>query len=96
FTVGYNTGMNEETIETNLFAYPNPTDGMVTIDFQSSDEQVEILVFDFTGKIISDQQFNTDHTMKSVNVDLSSNAAGLYFVQMRSAEGVRTVRVMKQ
>jgi hypothetical protein len=34
--------------------------------------------------------------MRSVNIDLSGNAAGLYFVQMRTTEGIRTVRVMKQ
>ncbi len=96
FTVGYSIGIEETQIETSLFAYPNPTDGLVTIEFQSADEQVEILVFDFTGKIISDQQFNTEHTMRSVNIDLSGNATGLYFVQMRTSEGVRTVRVMKQ
>lgn len=96
FTVGYSIGIEEEKIETGLFAYPNPTEGIVTIDFQSADEQVQILVFDYTGKIISDQQYNTEHTMRSVNVDLSQNAAGLYFVQMRSSEGVRTVRVIRQ
>jgi hypothetical protein len=96
FTVGYSIGIEEEKIETDLFAYPNPTNGMVTIDFQSSDDQVEIMVFDYTGQLISDQQIQTEHTMKSVNVDLSSNAAGLYFVQMRSSDGVRTVRVIKQ
>jgi hypothetical protein len=96
FTVGYSIGIEEEKIETDLFVYPNPTNGMVTIDFQSSDEKVEIMVFDYTGQLISDQQVQTEHTMKSVSVDLSSNAAGLYFVQMRSSEGVRTVRVIKQ
>lgn len=96
FTVGYSIGMEEEKIETGLFAYPNPTEGLLTIDFQSADEKVQLLVFDYTGKIISDQQLNTEHTMRSINIDLSGNAAGLYFVQMRSSEGVRTVRVVKQ
>ncbi|MDQ3109553.1 MAG: T9SS type A sorting domain-containing protein [Bacteroidota bacterium] len=96
FTVGYSIGIEESKIESALFAYPNPTEGIVTIDFQSEDESVEILVLDYTGRIISDQQIQTERTMKSVNIDLSGNAAGIYFVQMRSSEGVRTVRVIKQ
>ncbi|HET6992317.1 MAG TPA: T9SS type A sorting domain-containing protein, partial [Bacteroidia bacterium] len=96
FTVGYSIGISEPQIETALQVYPNPTEGNVTVDFQSPDEQVELLVFDFTGKLISDQQINTEHTMRSVNVDLSGNAAGIYFVQMRSSEGVRTAKVIKE
>jgi hypothetical protein len=96
FTVGYSIGMEEEMIEAGLFAYPNPTDGNLTIDFQSPDAQVEIVVFDYTGKIISDEKINTEHTMKTLNVDLSQNAPGLYLVQMRTSEGVKTVRVVKQ
>jgi hypothetical protein len=96
FTVGYSIGMPEEIIHPELMVYPNPTDGIITVDFQSPDEQVEILVFDFTGKIVSDQKILTEHTMKSTNIDLSGNAAGIYFVQMRSSEGVRTAKVIRQ
>ncbi len=95
FTVGYNIGMEETPAQTELTVYPNPTDGSITIDVQSADEQVEVIVFDYTGRVVSTQKVNTENTSRTLQVDLSGEAAGLYFVQLRSSEGVRTVRVVK-
>jgi hypothetical protein len=96
FTVGYTIGVPEIPLSTEFDVYPNPTTGNITVDVQSADEQVEVVVFDFTGKIVSDEKVNTEHTMQSLNIDLSGYAPGLYFVQMRSSEGIRYARVIKE
>jgi len=66
FTVGYTIGVPEAPLQTEFNVYPNPTTGNITVDLQSSDAQVEVVVFDFTGRIVSDEKVNTDHTMQSL------------------------------
>jgi hypothetical protein len=94
FTVGYNIGMEEQAAETFVEVYPNPNNGKFTIDYQSADNEVKIVVFDATGKTISDGKYATNGTMNSLTIDLSGQSAGLYFVQLRSSEGVVTKRVI--
>jgi hypothetical protein len=94
FTVGYNVGQEEVTEAAVLEAYPNPTTGKLTIDFQASEPQAQILVFDATGRIISDQTVAA--VAGNLSVDISGNSPGLYFVQLRSAEGVITKRIVLQ
>ncbi len=96
FTVGYTIDVPETPLQTEFTVYPNPTSSNITVDLQSSDPQVEVVVFDYTGNIISDKKVNTEGTMQSLNIDLSAYASGLYFVQMRSSEGVKTARVIKE
>jgi hypothetical protein len=95
FTVGYNIGEEEQIEVPVLEVYPNPTSGQVTIDFQSADPEVEIVVYDFTGRIVSQQTVVTQ-AANNLTIDLSGNAPGLYMIQMRTSTGVVTKKVVLQ
>jgi hypothetical protein len=77
--------------------YPNPTKGILLIEITSkSIEQIQsppsgIVLFDVSGKKLWET-----NSLKSMNtIDLSTFPNGIYMVQLRLAEKVKTYKVIK-
>ena len=66
---------NEET-EESMTIYPNPTNGMFSMDFLNVEEK-NIYIYDSMGKLIYNKLNVTAH---NISVDLSSQPKGIYFV----------------
>lgn len=96
FTVGYNIGMEETASPEMMEVYPNPTSGQFTVDFETAAPEAELVVLDYTGRIVRNEKIATGGTLNSVNIDLSGNAPGLYIVQLRTQEGVMMKRIVLQ
>ncbi len=80
FTAAACTPLNiEEQDEIITKIYPNPTDGICTIELP--DTQTKILITDMSGRVI----FRTEQQHKKLIVDLSSVPAGVYLLQLNSA-----------
>jgi Peptide-N-glycosidase F, C terminal/Secretion system C-terminal sorting domain/Peptide-N-glycosidase F, N terminal len=94
FTVGYNIGMSEPVVDNFLEVYPNPGTGVFNIDYQSESDETEIVILDATGRVIRTEKLQGSNG--TIRVDLSGNPSGLYFVQMRTQNGVVTKRVVLQ
>lgn len=73
-----------------LSAYPNPTNGWVTITF-SSEEELSAQVIDAAGQVIA-----TSKVVSGGKIDLSSVAPGVYTVKLGSETSQRTIRIIKQ
>jgi lysyl endopeptidase len=72
--------------------YPNPTNGMLTIDFTHVNADViSVELRDVTGRVIS-KAFNING---KVMLDLSNEATGIYFVKINTAEGTLTRKVIR-
>ncbi|MCQ2284833.1 MAG: fibronectin type III domain-containing protein, partial [Bacteroidales bacterium] len=85
-----NVGVNEYDIDGNISIFPNPTTGMVQVS--SSKFQVSSVdVYDVYGKLLK-----TDAMIGNNTVDLSSYAAGVYFLRVSTENGVVTKRVVKK
>lgn len=80
----------DEVGDTDRFdAYPNPSSGLFAIDL-SDQGPVDITVLDATGRIV-----RTEHVTAQLHVlDLRKEAQGIYAVELRSAEGRSTGRVV--
>jgi hypothetical protein len=65
--------------EENLCTYPNPTDGIIILDFLSSVSNSELIVQDLTGKILFTEAVNIGFSGKR-SIDLSSFSNGIYFL----------------
>ncbi|SHJ40722.1 Por secretion system C-terminal sorting domain-containing protein [Tangfeifania diversioriginum] len=64
--------------EVNL--YPNPTQGMVNVDIESSTARdIELTVLDITGKQVLHRQFNA---AERITFDMSGNVSGMYLVKL--------------
>ncbi len=81
--------------EFNLFAYPNPTDGYITIKVESDiNFPVEITFYDMTGKIhfsFNDIKRNDNYLRK---IDLSSLPGGTYFITVEMEGKIYTSKVV--
>ena len=84
-------GINENGI-VNLTLYPNPTTGMVNVQFTMNNEQSgagEIQVLDVYGRLL--QTVETCHGA-SLQIDLSHYATGIYLVRWVNGGKVMAVR----
>jgi hypothetical protein len=72
--------------------YPNPSSGRFSITFSNQLHNATIFLTDVYGKVIL--QFKASGY--KVNLDLSSVAAGVYFVKINDSGDILTKKVVKQ
>lgn len=85
------TGINKldtKTVSINL--YPNPNNGLFTIETNTIDEKA-ISVFDMSGRIIF-SEISKDTT---ISMNLSEIAKGLYYVSVKTNSGSSVIKVVK-
>jgi len=80
-----------EEISAFYSVYPNPTNGMLTIAQQEGASIQLIDVVDITGKRVA--SFNPNSSITTI--DLSAFAQGLYTLNIRSNNEVKSVRIQK-
>lgn len=90
--VVYNSVGLEDYSDVAIQLYPNPTSGMVTVAFG-----VEILVqamnvTDLTGRLVRVEQA---FTASSINIDLSKEAHGIYFMNIQIGGKTQTMKITK-
>ena len=75
--------------------YPNPSNGLVNIQYSGKGEDVKLEVVDAIGKVILTKQvqFNDGTTQK---VDLSDVEKGIYYINMTAKEGRSVMKVVKK
>lgn len=78
----------EEQAEMFVKVYPNPTNGLVTINTNLSDIKT-IQIIDLTGKVIIENGVNT-------TFDLSSLSTGKYIVRIETANSVYRTSIVKK
>lgn len=88
---GNNTSL--EVIDENIFSiYPNPTTGLISISSTLSTNEYSISILNSVGqKVMVPVQNNG----ASYQVDLGSFAAGIYFVEVKTANGKSLKKIVK-
>ncbi|MFN3445722.1 MAG: T9SS type A sorting domain-containing protein, partial [Bacteroidia bacterium] len=90
-----NVGLKEATTISNVSVYPNPTSGFATVEATfTSKANTTIMVVDMFGRLISTIEMG-DITTLNNNVNLSSLADGVYFIQIKHGDDLVTQRVVK-
>jgi uncharacterized protein YjiK len=79
----------------NVFSYPNPFNDNFKLSLESSsDERVNVTVFDLSGKLIEQREINS---YEINTLDLGNNyPSGVFNVMVSQGTTVKTVRVVKQ
>ena len=85
---------NEVLTSQNLSVYPNPTKGSIKITGPSVFFDKSVEVFDATGRKYSVRTTGMIQG-RSIEVDLSSLAEGVYFIKVKTLQGIQTVRILK-
>lgn len=82
FTVFSDVNLIEKS-EDNLNIYPNPTNGLLTIDFQGiTSEDLTIKLYDSTGKLLKSTLLKEKNGTYSL--DLAVNKSGIYFLSIQN------------
>jgi hypothetical protein len=82
-------GIKESVPSETMKLYPNPSNGLINIRFNSIDKRT-ITIYDMQGKLM--KTFTTSN-LDSV-IDLSGNDAGIYVIQTTSSSNTMTSRIV--
>lgn len=75
-------GVNDQTLNSNISLYPNPTSDNVTIVNKSSTKLKSATVVDTNGRII--QKLNLNEGQDEIVISLKSLPSGVYFIKLNS------------
>jgi subtilisin-like proprotein convertase family protein len=79
--------------ELNVLLYPNPTKGIVTLDFGQEQHISNCTVTDAVGRIIVSE---TDLQLQQYVVDLSAESAGVYFLNLSVGTQTQVFKIIRQ
>ncbi|MCB0638169.1 MAG: T9SS type A sorting domain-containing protein [Lewinella sp.] len=75
-----------------LPVYPNPTNGRLTVDLSAfQDQEATLEVLDLDGQLILQRPLGVIEN-QTEQLDLSEQAAGMYFIRVRTAEKISEVQ----
>jgi hypothetical protein len=86
---------NATFLEKSFSLYPNPSKGSFTLEFKDLDSNYAVEVYDVTGKVIYENNFNQSSGLVQV-ITLSQAVAGVYFVNIKSDSGIVTKKLILQ
>jgi Secretion system C-terminal sorting domain/IPT/TIG domain len=73
-------GIDEITNEIGISIYPNPSNGLFTIEKSIElDEEVHIVLIDANAKLIVEKTITSDK--QKVSIDITSYSSGIYYIQ---------------
>lgn len=78
--------------ESALSVYPNPTQGITTVDFGTETNVDYLLLTDVSGRVIKDEQHLTT---KTVEIDLSKESRGVYFLTVTTGSKQQTLKITR-
>ena len=90
--------IEENSPVVNLGLFPNPTTGLLTINFElaNNNASTTINLIDLNGKLIKVIPTNyLSNGFNRLNVDISEVPQGIYFVTIQSGSDVITRRIIK-
>jgi hypothetical protein len=88
------TGVGINEIETKgLAIYPNPTSNSFNVNFDNINGAINYSVTSIEGRVIKQQQHVTE---KSIQIDLSNENKGIYFIKVENREFINTYKIVKQ
>ena len=81
----------------NIRIYPTPTSDFIFLHFSTAQllEQVEISILNIVGQTITNKQYGTLIGPQQFSFDLSKQRSGMYWVVLRSEQGVSSWKVVK-
>lgn len=85
-------GENDLATTAPLSIYPNPSTGILNVDFANpADEKVQLGLYNLTGQLVKEWNNITD---TSIQLDLNNHLNGTYLVILRKADGVEVKRLV--
>jgi hypothetical protein len=96
FSVGFTLDVKEEELAHEIAIYPNPTNGVTTIEVSGSvynDASIEL--YDLSGRKLMQEKMNATQFFAESFLDLSAMNAGTYLVRIITNQRVYTKELVK-
>jgi len=93
-TVNAITGINDITRNSRIKIYPNPANNFITYEMESISPVHTIKIINISGsevKIIEKPEFSG----KQIRIDIGNLNKGMYFIQVKSDDGIVSRKFMK-
>ncbi len=76
-----NTSIDEK-LESSIRLYPNPSEELLNIVFQSQKKDFTIEIFDFTGRKVWENNFTSIENQKHIIINVNDFSSGMYYVNV--------------
>jgi hypothetical protein len=86
---------NTSFVENSFSLYPNPNKGSFTIEFKELTGSYSIEVFDVTGQVVYNNNYEQSANLVQT-VNLQNAATGVYFVNIKTEQGLFTKKLLIQ
>ena len=84
------TGINDFTKLNSILIFPNPASDYITVSLPASEKSL-ISIFDLSGKLIHQQQYN----VKDILININSYKTGMYYIRTELKSGILTDKFIK-
>jgi len=101
---GYNPESNRNEVlestaqhsDSELIVYPNPTNGMLTVEFSQAENVTLLTISDMVGKLIQTQKVASNGTgLQQVQLDVSNLRPGSYLLQVMDGKERKHLQFVK-
>lgn len=90
-------GVEESTVTTKFIVYPNPANENITVSLSlDQSENTSINVMDITGKVVKSIYLGDVNGDQNLTISLEDYTAGVYFVELVSADGKQVKKIVKK
>ncbi len=86
------TGIKDKSFNNNFALYPNPAHNNITIESTSLNKDEAALIFNLQGQLLLQQSLLQNKT----TIDISDFTNGMYFVKMKSNNGIVVKKFVKE
>ena len=84
-------GIIENSFENDIKLYPNPTNGLLTIELGGTFEDIEVSVTNDIGQVVISRK----ETGSKFSIDLINQSSGIYFLHLKSNDKMALFKVLK-
>lgn len=96
FTVGYGVGIEDNNGDKKVEIFPNPGAGIYNLEIDGFGGNVEVIVYDAFGKLISKEIKQASDYFLKTKLDLTSMENGIYFVKITDGIKSSISQIVKQ
>lgn len=83
----------DNSIRESINVYPNPTSGLLNVEFGNTSVQ-KVTIYDALGKLIFENTISED--VDNLNINLSEYPAGIYLIRINQEEKIVMKKIVKQ
>jgi hypothetical protein len=96
-TVGFDMGLENQTLDHTIEIFPNPTQGAMRVELSGAVAgNAQLHIYDMMGRIIKTESMQANSNFASIDLQLDGLESGTYFIQIITQNRVYSKEFIKQ